>query len=134
MDINLNSINNSMMHLDNSRLEQLRTSALSRVQTPGQGGNHVSAAIRTGNNFRPNNKELYDACLQFEALFIKKMLNSMRNTVERTSLSDSPTNTTSRDFFEDMLFDSYAQKMARTANLGIARMMYLQLYRSQQGM
>jgi len=110
---NINSINNSMMLYNNSRLEQLKTTASSE------------------NKFTPGNTELYDACLQFEALFIKQMLNSMRNTVDRVSLSDSSTDATSRDFFEDMLYDNYADKMARTANLGIAKMMYLQLYKSQ---
>jgi flagellar protein FlgJ len=116
MDMNINSINNSRMLLDNSRLEQLRTVAASE------------------NKFTPQNKELYDVCLEFEALFIKQMLDSMRKTVERTSFTDSPTDATSRDIWEDMLYDNYAQKMARTANLGIARMMYLQLYRSEQSM
>ncbi|MCL2791517.1 MAG: rod-binding protein [Spirochaetaceae bacterium] len=110
---NLSSVNNSMMLYNNSRLEQLKASA------------------QSGNRFTPRNTELYDACLEFEALFIKQMLNSMRNTVQRVSISDSTTDATSRDFFEDMLYDNYAKKMARTANLGIARMMYLQLYRSQ---
>jgi len=102
-----------MMHYNNSRLEQLRASASSETR------------------FSPKNTELYDACLEFEALFIKQMLTSMRNTVEKVSLSDSSTDATSRDFFEDMLYDNYADKMARTANLGIAKMMYLQLYKSQ---
>ena len=109
----MDNINNSMMFYNNSKLEQIRTASLSE------------------NKFSPKNKELYNVCLDFEALFIKQMLDSMRKTVERTSLSDSPTDATGRDFFEDMLYDDYAKQMARTANLGIAKMMYLQLYRSQ---
>ena len=108
----MDGVNNSMMFYNNSKLEQLK-------------------ATSSGTKFSPNNKELYDACIEFEALFIKQMLDSMRKTVDRTSFSDSPTDATGRDFFEDMLYDDYAKKMAQTTNLGIAKMMYLQLYRSQ---
>jgi len=38
------------------------------------------------------------------------------------------------NYFEDMLYDDYAKKMAKTADLGIARMMYLQLYKSTSGL
>ncbi len=109
----MDSINNSMMFYNNSKLEQLKSSSIHE------------------HRFTAKNKELYNACVEFEALFIKQMLDSMRKTVEKTSLTDSPTDATGRDFFEDMLYDNYAKKMAETANLGIAKMMYLQLYKSQ---
>ena len=105
-------VNNSKMFYDNSKLEHLKTTS-------------------SGSKFSAKNKELYNACLDFEALFIKQMLDSMRKTVDRTSFSDSPTDATGRDFFEDMLYDNYSKKMAETANLGIAKMMYLQLYQAQ---
>lgn len=108
----MNSINDSMFLYNNSHLEKIKASA-------------------GGAGFRAENKELYKACSEFEAMFIKQMLDSMRKTVERTSLTDSQTDTTGRDFFEDMLYDNYSKKMAETANLGIAKMMYLQLYKSQ---
>jgi len=108
----MDGINNSMMFYNNSKLEQIK-------------------ATSSGTKFSPKNTELYNACVEFESLFIKQMLDSMRKTVERTSFSDSPTDATGRDFFEDMLYDNYAKKMAETANLGIAKMMYLQLYKSQ---
>ena len=109
----MDSINNSMMLYYNNQLEHLKATSLSATK------------------FSPSNKELYDACLDFESLFIKMMLDSMRKTVERVSFTDSPTDATGRDFFEDMLYDNYAKKMAETANLGIAKMMYLQLYEAQ---
>ncbi|MDX9802029.1 MAG: rod-binding protein [Spirochaetia bacterium] len=110
----MNNINNSMMFYDNSRIEQLKASA-------------------AGNKFTPANKELYNACSEFETIFIKQMLDSMRKTVEKTSLSESATDTTGMNYFEDMLYDDYAKKMAKTANLGIAKMMYMQLYKSTSG-
>lgn len=68
--------------------------------------------------------ELYKVCLDFEALFIKQMLNVMRKTVEKNGLLDGGM---SEDIFEDMLYDEYAKKMAQTAQFGLAETMYLQI-------
>jgi flagellar protein FlgJ len=68
--------------------------------------------------------ELYKVCLDFEALFIKQMLNSMRKTVEKQGLLNGGM---SEDIFEDMLYDEYAKKMAQTAQFGLAETMYLQV-------
>ncbi len=68
--------------------------------------------------------ELYKACLDFEAIFIKQMLNVMRKTVQKEGLLDGGL---SEDIFEDMLYDEYAQKMAQTAQFGLAETMYLQI-------
>jgi peptidoglycan hydrolase FlgJ len=68
--------------------------------------------------------ELYKVCLDFEALFIKQMLNVMRKTVEKQGLLDGGM---SEDIFEDMLYDEYAKKMAQTAQFGLAETMYLQV-------
>ena len=75
-------------------------------------------------------RELMDACVEFEALFIRQMLDSMRKTVEKVSFDESSSGS-GMDYFEDMLYDNYAKKMAKTADLGIAEMMYRQLYRSE---
>ena len=68
--------------------------------------------------------ELYKACLDFEAIFIKQMLNVMRKTVPKEGLLDGGM---SEDIFEDMLYDEYAKKMAQTAQFGLAETMYLQI-------
>jgi flagellar protein FlgJ len=68
--------------------------------------------------------ELYKACLDFEAIFIKQMLNVMRKSVHKEGLLDGGL---SEDIFEDMLYDEYAQKMAQTAQFGLAETMYLQI-------
>jgi flagellar protein FlgJ len=68
--------------------------------------------------------ELYKVCLDFEALFIKQMLNAMRKTVDETGLLDGGIGT---DYWKDMLYDEYAQKMAQTAQFGLAETMYLQI-------
>jgi flagellar protein FlgJ len=65
--------------------------------------------------------KLYKASEDFEALFIKQMLNVMRKTVPKDGLLEGGF---AEDIFEDMLYDEYAKKMAETANFGIAKTIY----------
>ena len=69
-------------------------------------------------------KALEEACLDFEALFIKQMLDSMRKTVPESGMMDGGM---AEDVFEDMLYDEYSKLLARNADLGIAEMMQQQL-------
>ncbi|TFG59169.1 MAG: flagellar biosynthesis protein FlgJ [Spirochaetales bacterium] len=84
----------------------------------------TNAAPRQG----MDNKALKAACMDFEALFIKQMLDAMKKTVPKNDLIERGM---AEDIFEDMLYQEYAKSMAQTANLGIADMMYKQL--SQRG-
>jgi Rod binding domain-containing protein len=84
----------------------------------------AEAARRLGPGAVDKGSPLYKVCLEFEAIFIKQMLNSMRKTVEKSGLLDGGL---AEDFFEDMLYDEYAKKMASTANFGLAAMIYGQL-------
>ncbi len=68
--------------------------------------------------------KLYEAAQEFEAIFVKQMLDSMRQTVEKTGLIEGGM---AEDIFEDMLYDQYALKMTRTAGFGLADQIYLQL-------
>lgn len=67
---------------------------------------------------------LYAVSKDFEAIFIKQMLNVMRKSVNKTGLLDGGL---AEEFFEDMLYDQYAQKMADSGSFGIADMIYRQL-------
>ncbi len=69
-------------------------------------------------------QKLIDATIDFETLFIKQMLNSMRKTVSKSGLLDGGQG---QEIFEDMLYDEYSKKIAQTARLGISEMMYRQL-------
>ncbi len=87
------------------------------------------AAERAGSAARQlqaseKDSRLYKVCVEFEAIFIKQMLNSMRRTVEKAGLLDGGL---AEEFFEDMLYDEYAKKMAENASLGLAAMIYGQL-------
>ncbi len=70
------------------------------------------------------NDKLYQACEDFEAIFIKQMLSSMRKTVNKSGLFDGGF---AEEIYEDMLYDEYAAKMASSTRLGIAEMLYKQL-------
>jgi flagellar protein FlgJ len=70
------------------------------------------------------NSELYKACLDFESLFVKQMLDVMRKTVHKDGILDGGM---SEEIFEDMLYDQYARKMAETAQFGLAETIYRQV-------
>jgi peptidoglycan hydrolase FlgJ len=69
--------------------------------------------------------DLYQACQDFEALFIKQMLDVMRKTIHKED--DMLGNGMGQDMYEDMLYDEYAKKMASTAQFGLADMIYSQV-------
>ena len=73
--------------------------------------------------------DLYKACQDFEALFIKQMLDAMRKTVNKED--DMLNGGMSQDIFEGMLYDEYAKKMAETAQFGLSDMIYRQVSSKQ---
>lgn len=54
-----------------------------------------------------NDRRLKEACSDFEAIFIKQMLDSMRKTVSKSGLMGGGM---AEDIFEDMLYEKYAEK------------------------
>ncbi len=77
------------------------------------------------NNLRSrNDRRLKEACSDFEAIFIKQMLDSMRKTVDKSGLMDGGM---AENIFQDMLYDKYAEKMSKTGNFGIKDILYKQL-------
>ncbi len=70
------------------------------------------------------NKKLYKVCEEFEAIFIKQMLSAMKKTINKSNFLHGGM---AEDFFEDMLYDKYAEKMAKTGDFGLAKVLYDQL-------
>lgn len=87
----------------------------------------IKALSEKASKVSGKNKELMDACKDFETLFVKQMLDSMRKTVNKADKSED---NGGKKYFEDMLYSNYAEKITERANLGIAKMMYQQLYKS----
>jgi len=65
-------------------------------------------------------EQLRSVAGEFESLFIKQMLDSMRNTLHK---EDRIVETgMAGDIFEDMLYDEYAVLMSKTGGFGLAEM------------
>lgn len=70
--------------------------------------------------------ELYEKCMALEGYFVKQMLSSMRNTIQKSSLMGDGFSNQNK-MYEDMLYDEYATSMTKNAGLGLADQMYLSL-------
>ncbi len=70
------------------------------------------------------NDALYKACQDFEAIFVKQMLKSMKNTIQKSDLTGGGF---AEEIYDDMLYDEYAKKMVKTAGFGVADTLYNQL-------
>ncbi|MDC7241667.1 MAG: rod-binding protein [Spirochaetales bacterium] len=106
-------------HLSNS------SSAALEDKLSSSGGSMAgSAGAASANNAEM--AKLKQACEDFEAIFIKQMLDSMKKTINKSELTKK---NMGEDIFEDMLYDEYAKKMSSTAGLGVGDMMFQQLSR-----
>ena len=85
-----------------------------------------SDAARKTAGGRPidKNSKLYKVCQDFESIFIKQMLNTMRKTINKSGLLDGGM---AEEIFEDMLYDKYALKMSQSAQFGISDLLYREL-------
>ena len=99
-------------------------SFISRLENNAKDGMAVLKHRRIGKKAIDKNSKLYKVSVEFEAIFIKQMLNEMRKTVEKSGLIKRGM---AEDIFEDMLYDEYAKKMAENEDFGLARILYKQL-------
>jgi len=68
--------------------------------------------------------KLYEQCRELETFLVKNMLSSMRDTVDKSELSDGGF---AGNMYEDMLYDEYAGTMTKNAGFGLADQVYLEL-------
>lgn len=73
-------------------------------------------------------KKLWDVAVEFEAIFIKQMLDSMKKTVNKEKLIDGGM---TEDIFEDMLYEQRSISMAKNGSMGLAKTIYNQLSQIQ---
>ncbi|MFP4179791.1 MAG: rod-binding protein [Spirochaetaceae bacterium] len=93
----------------------------------GQGGGE-SKLSKLGDSAKKNeDHRLKEVCKDFQSIFVKQMLDSMRKTVNKEGLMSGGH---AEEIFEDMLYDEYAEQISNTADLGLDDIMYQQL--SQQ--
>ena len=67
---------------------------------------------------------LREVAQEFEALLVKQMLDSMRETSNKEN--DLVNGGMAEDIFEDMLYTEYSRLMSKTGNLGLADMIVQQ--------
>ncbi len=87
--------------------------------------NGLAAAREKGS--RPagsDDARLREVCRDFEAIFIKQMLDAMRKTVGKDGLLDGGA---AEDIFQDMLYDERSRIMAKTGSFGIQDLLFSQL-------
>ncbi|MEQ9365998.1 MAG: rod-binding protein [Leptospirales bacterium] len=73
----------------------------------------------------PERKRLYNAALDFQGIFIGKMLKSMRGNLNPEN--DLLYGGNRQQIFEDMLYDEYSKSMSRSGGFDLADQMYVQL-------
>jgi flagellar protein FlgJ len=79
-------------------------------------------AQKIGNGVQKD-ADLQSAAQDFEAIFLHKMLESMRKTVPKSGLLES----FSADMYQSMFDEELANEMAKRGEVGLANMMYKEL-------
>lgn len=86
---------------------------------------HLPSAKGLSANKVDRDSALYEACEDFQSIFIKQMLDSMRKTVNKSgSLIQA---NQGEKVFEDMLYDEYSKNMSKSAGFDLADNLYKQM-------
>lgn len=91
----------------------------------GAAANQAGALAATQQTIDRTSK-LYEQALELESYFVKIMLSTMRNTIQKSDLYG---NDFASQTYEDMLYDEYAVALTKNAGFGLADEIYLQLNR-----
>jgi len=86
-------------------------------------------ALKGGTASSEENKELMEACQQFESLFLNILLKQMRKTVPDSGFVPR---SMERDIYESMFDEIIAQKTASNDGFGLAEMVYRQLVQKSE--
>jgi len=95
-----------------------------KIQTQKLSDLRRESEIKTYNGTAGEADKLKEVCSDFQALFIKQMLDSMRKTVQKGGIIKE---NQAEQIFEDMLYDEYSKNISNTAGFGLDTMMYKQL-------
>lgn len=68
--------------------------------------------------------QLKKACAQFEEVFLRMMMKSMRKTVSNSDLVE---NSFARETYQEMLDNEMVKETAKGEGIGISKMLYQQL-------
>ena len=96
------------------------------AQPKGMGA--ASAAHQSGGKaVIDKTSELYQQSLELESYFVKIMLDSMRSTLGKNSLTGK--DSFAGKMYDDMMYEELSRTMTKNAGLGLADQIYLQLNR-----
>jgi flagellar protein FlgJ len=77
---------------------------------------------------RANSAALRKKCQEFEAIFVRNLLKNMRATIPSDGVLEKNND---REIFEDLMDMEVASQIARKNELGIADLLFRQLYRPE---
>ncbi len=83
----------------------------------------------TGDYSKATDKELMDACKQFEAYFVEQMFKGMLKTIPKNE-ENSGSSSTMLDYYKDKMVQELAADTTETSSLGLAQMLYEQMKRN----
>ena len=75
-------------------------------------------------------KELMDACKEFEAYFIEQVFKNMKKSMVPKDESLDGSTSMLKDYYEDELWSKYASEAANQSSNGLAQMLYEQMKRN----
>ena len=80
---------------------------------------------------KATDKELMDACKQFEAYFLEQMFKAMQKTVPNYSTEGMTGSSSSlMDYYKEQMIQQVAADTTEQSSLGLAQMLYEQMKRN----
>nr|WP_253675728.1 rod-binding protein [Treponema sp. OMZ 305] len=112
-----------------SSFEIVNPTDADRAAQPKGMGAAAAAHQAGGKAVIDKTSELYQQALELESYFVKIMLDSMRSTLGKNSLTGK--DSFAGKMYDDMMYEELSRTMTKNAGLGLADQIYLQL--NQQG-
>ncbi len=82
----------------------------------------------SGDYSNASDKELMDACKQFESYFLEQVFKEMEKTIPKNDSDNSTSNLV--DYFKDSTIQELAEQSTDTNSLGLAQMLFEQMKRN----
>ena len=86
-----------------------------------------NSEFRIPNSGPKDNREIHQAAVKFESIFLKELLKIMRKTVPKSGFLDGGW---TEDYYWDMLNQELSDCMSKAGGIGLAQMIYQQMNRS----
>lgn len=108
----------------NNQLTGFISSSVKDIEKQESFKNALEKAMET-----QDEKELKEACQEFEGYYLQQLFKEMRKTVPEGSFLEK---SQGREIFEDMLYEEYAKDISKGNGVGLSDMLYKQLSKNKQ--